>query len=200
VTQAGLVSQLPVNEEAVDAPITVYDQHKLIAEQQLKQAAVEGTVRAVSLRLANVYGPGGHGRNPDRDVLNRMIRTGLRGEPLTVYGTGEFVRDYLFVDDAVDAFLMAACGSDTVNGRHFVIGTGQGCTIRAAFDLVASRVFARTGRQVPVIHVEPAAPLSAIEQRNFVANASAFSAATAWRATCSLSDGIDRTIEAYLCE
>ena len=199
VTQAGLVARLPVNEDAADDPVTVYDRHKLIAEQDLKQAAAEGTIRGVSLRLASVYGPGGHGRNPDRDVLNRMIRAALRGDTLTVYGAGEFVRDYLFIDDAVNAFLMAATGGDAVNGRHFVIGSGQGCTIRAAFELVASRVYARTGRYVPVIDREPSAALSAIERRNFIANSSAFSAATGWRAECSLRDGIDRTIEACLC-
>jgi UDP-glucose 4-epimerase len=199
VTQAGLAAQLPVNEDAADNPVTVYDRHKLIAEQDLEQAAADGTVRGVCLRLANVYGPGGHGRNPDRDVLNRMIRAALRGESLTVYGTGEFVRDYVFIDDAVNAFLMAATRCDAANGRHFVIGSGQGCTIRAAFELVASRVYARTGRRVPVIDIEPAAPLSAIERRNFIADASAFSAATGWRAEYSLRDGIDRTIEACLC-
>lgn len=199
VTQAGLVAQLPVDEQAGDEPVTVYDQHKLIAEQDLKQAVRAGTIRGTSLRLANVYGPGGHGRNPDRDVLNRMIRTALRGDALTVYGGGEFVRDYLFIDDAVNGFLKAATAADTSNGRHFVVGSGQGSTIRAAFELVASRVYARTGRRVPVIDREPAAPLSAIERRNFIADSSAFSTATGWRAQCSLSDGIDRTIEACLC-
>lgn len=200
VTQVGLVAQLPVDEDAPDNPETVYDRHKLIAERDLKQAAAAGTIRGVCLRLANVYGPGGHGRNPDRDVLNRMIRAALRGDTLTVYGAGEFVRDYLFIDDAVNAFLMAATSGDAVNGRHFVIGSGQGCTVRAAFELVASRVCARTGRQVPVIGAEPTAPLSAIERRNFIANSAAFSAATGWRAECSLSEGIDRTIEACLCD
>lgn len=199
VTQAGLVAQVPVDEGAGDDPVTVYDRHKLIAEQDLKQAAAAGTIRGASLRLANVYGPGGRARNPDRDVLNRMIRAALRGDTLTVYEGGEFVRDYLFIDDAVNAFLMAATGAAAANGRHFVVGSGQGCTIRAAFELVASRVYARTGRRVPVIDRQPAAALSAIERRNFIANSSAFSAATGWRAECSLSDGIDRTIEACLC-
>ncbi len=87
---------------------------------------------------------------------------------------------------------------DRVNGRHFVIGSGRGISIRDAFELIAARVEAadrpaRAGRRRPI---RPAA-LSAIEQRHFVADPSRFSAATGWRPSWSLTDGIDRTIEAF---
>jgi len=200
VTQAGIASRLPVNEDVVDGPVTIYDRHKLIAENDLKAAVSAGTACGATLRLANVYGPGGHGRHHDRDVLNRMIGTAIHGEPLTVYGAGDYLRDYLFVDDVIDAFLMAAANPARVTGRHFVVGSGRGITIRQAFELVAARVEARLGRRVPVIIAEPVTGLSAIEQRHFVADHSRFSAATGWRPTCSLADGIDRTIEAWACE
>ena len=128
-----------------------------------------------------------------------MIRAAIHGEPLTVFGGGDFLRDYVFVDDVVDAFLMAAANPKRVNGKHFVIGTGHGTTIRAAFELVATRVEEFTGRRVTVTLANPPTPLSALEQRQFIADPSRFSAATGWRSAWSLSDGIDRTIEAALC-
>jgi nucleoside-diphosphate-sugar epimerase len=200
VTQAGLPSRLPVGADVPDHPVTVYDRHKLMAENELKAATLAGDVRGASLRLSNVYGPGSHGRTGDRDILNRMIRVALRGEPLTVYGAADFVRDYVFIDDVVVAFLMAACCPDAVNARHFIVGSGNGITIRAAFELIAGRVEALTGRHVPVVTAEPALPLSPIERRNFIADPSAFGAATGWRAETTLADGIDRTIEWCLCE
>ena len=109
VTEAGIPSRLPVNEDEPDNPITAYDRHKLIAENDLKAAAAQGVVRGATLRLSNVYGPGRDGKPHDRDVLNRMIRAALAAEPLTVYGSGEYMRDYVFVEDVVDAFLRAAC-------------------------------------------------------------------------------------------
>lgn len=199
VTQAGIPSRLPVDEDAPDHPVTIYDQHKLIAEADLTAAASDGTVCGATLRLANVYGPGGHGSNNDRDVLNRMISAALRGQPLTVYGAGDCLRDYVFVEDVVDAFLMAAVRAERVNGRHFVVGSGRGITIRDAFELVAARAERRTGRRVPVVTVDPVAALSAIEHRHFVADPSRFAAATGWRAKWSLTAGIDRTIEALAC-
>ena len=199
VTEAGIPAHLPVDEDATDDPMTTYDRHTLMAENDLKAAASHGTVSGATLRLANVYGPGAPGRSAERDVLNRTIAAAIQGRPLTVYGTGEYVRDYVFVDDVVDAFLLAAVHAERVNGRHFVIGSGRGTSIREAFALIASRIERLTGRRVPVVTTEPATPLSAIERRNFVADSSRFCAATGWRPSWSLSDGIDRTIEAFTC-
>lgn len=199
VTQMGVPSRLPVNEDAPDAPITTYDRHKLMAEVDLETAALAGSVSGVTLRLSNVYGPGAHARAQDRDVLNRMIAAALQGRALTVYGSGAYLRDYVFIDDVVDAFLMAATRPERVNGRHFVVGSGCGITIREAFELIASRVKQMTGRSVDVTVSESVTALSPLEQRNFVADPSRFSAATGWLPAWSLTGGIDRTIEAYTC-
>lgn len=196
VTEAGIQSRLPVNEDEPDNPITAYDRHKLMAENDLRAAAAQGVVSASTLRLSNVYGPGATGKGQDRDVLNRMIRAALRGEPLTVYGTGEYVRDYVFVEDVADAFLRAAVHAEKISGRHFIVGSGRGVTIRGAFELIAARVETLTGRRVPVVTADPPAALSDIQRRHFVADPSRFSVATGWRPSWSLSDGIDRTIEA----
>src|SRR5204863_784879 len=121
------------------------------------------------------------------------------GQPLTIYGTGDYVRDYIFVDDVVEAFLAAASQIARVNARHFVIGSGRGVSIREAFALIAERVERKTGWPVAIGSGEPAAPLSPIERRHFVADHSRFSAVTGWQPQWGLADGIDRTIEALTC-
>lgn len=199
VTQTGVPSKLPVDEDAPDHPVTVYDRHKLMAERELKEAAARGWARGATLRLSNVYGPGSPGSSQDRDVLNRMIRTALRGGPLTVFGAGDWLRDYLFVDDAADAFLRAGIRADQVNGRHYVVGSGAGLSIRHAFELVASRVEAATGRHVPVVTDDTARTAALIEQRHFVADSRRLAADAGWRPRWTLADGIDHTIKAGLC-
>jgi len=199
VTQAGVPLRTPVDESHPDHPATVYDEHKLAAENQLKLHAARGHVRGATLRLANVYGPGPRSRSPDRGILNAMVRRALAGEPLTVFGSGAYVRDYLYVLDAARAFVAAAAAIERLNGGHWVIGSGEGHTIEDSFNLVAARAAARTGRRVAVERVAAGAPLSALETRNFIADASRFRAATQWRPLCALQEGIDRTIEASLC-
>lgn len=199
VTQAGVPSRLPVDEDAPDYPVTVYDRHKLMAERELKDAVSRGWARGATLRLANVYGPGSPGTSHDRDVLNRMIRAAVNGDTLTVFGAGRWQRDYLFVDDAVDAFLMAGVHADRTSGRHYVVGSGVGISIRQAFELVAARVEAATGRPVRVVTDDTVRPLAPIEQRHFVADSSRLASDAGWRPRWTLSDGVDRTIEAYQC-
>lgn len=200
VTEAGIPDRVPVDETHPDRPITIYDLHKWMAESYLRHYAHEGIVRGVALRLANVYGPGPASSSADRGILNLMIRRAMRGETLTVYGSGEQMRDYLHVDDVSPAFLLAGSKIDQLNGEYFVIGSGTGHTIREAITLVAERTARRSGRRVDVIHLDPPTPQSPIEARNFVADSGRFSQPTGWRARYGLQDGIDRTIEVFLCE
>jgi len=196
VTVAGIPERLPVDESHPDHPVTVYDLHKQMAEQYLRWYGEQGFLHGVTLRLANVYGPGPRSSRSDRGILNQMIRRALAGEPLTVYGTGDQLRDYVYVEDVAAAFLAAARHCQALNGRTFVIGTGRGQTIAQAMRLIADQASARTGIPVEVRQVAPPEPLSPIEERHFVADSSRFSSATGWAAHCTLAEGIERTMEA----
>jgi len=200
VTVIGLPQQMPVRESHSYQPLTVYDLHKWMVEEYLKMYCRLGYARGTTLRLANVYGPGPISRRSDRGVLNKMIRNALAGRPLTLYGTGEWLRDYIHVDDVVEAFIVALNHPDAVAGRHWIIASGESWKMHDAFALIADRVAHRTGLRVPVEHVDPPAELSPIEQRNFVADISGFSAATGWQPRVSLKEGIDQTIEAFMSE
>lgn len=194
-TEAGLPQRPAVDESHPDAPITVYDLHKLLAEKLLEGYSRQGLARGATLRLSNVYGPGPKSSSCDRGILNASIAKALRGETLTVYGKGEPVRDYLFIDDLAAAFLAAGRGAPEVNGRHFVMGSGRGVSLKASFELVAARVEAKTGKKVSVASVPEPAGLSPIEGRRFVGDSSAFRAAAGWAPEVALEDGIDRTID-----
>lgn len=197
VTEVGLTEHLPVNEDCTDHPITVYDLHKLMAENYLKHYTYNGIVRGVVLRLANVYGPGPKSSSADRGVLNMMIRKALKGQVLTVYGDGEYLRDYVYVEDVAQAFLNAVANIDIVSGRHFLIGSGEGHTILQAINLVAERMAIKTGNPVSIVNIDPPSLLSPIEFRHFVADTHQYTKLTGWRAKWSLIEGIDATIQEF---
>ncbi|TAN42034.1 MAG: NAD-dependent epimerase/dehydratase family protein [Nitrospirae bacterium] len=196
VTEAGIPPRLPVNEQQCDMPVTVYDLHKLWAEQYLRHYVRLGIVSGCVLRLANVYGPGPKSSSADRGIINLMMLRAISGKELTVYGTGEFIRDYVYIDDVVEAFLRASIYVEKVNGRYFVIGSGKGTTIVEAINMVADRVAARTSKRVDVRHIDPPDGLSVIESRNFIADTNSYNVATGWLAAYSLVDGIDKTLDA----
>jgi UDP-glucose 4-epimerase len=198
VTIVGIPEHMPVNETFPDHPITIYDLHKQMAEQYLMWYARQGFVEGVILRLANVYGPGPRSSRSDRGILNQMIRRALTSDALTVFGTGDYVRDYVYVEDVARAFISAAKHSNALNGGYFIIGSGRGYTITEAMHLIAQHGAEKTGAPVAVLHVDPPGALSPIERRNFVADSRRFSVVTGWNARYTLAEGIDLTMEAFL--
>ncbi len=198
VTETGIPSRLPVDESHTDFPITIYDLHKLMAENYLKYYAGQGFVDGATLRLANVFGPGPKSSSADRGVLNMIVRKALKGEPLTIYGQGEHLRDYVYVEDVARAFLMAGMSIEPLNGRHFVIGTGTGHKLADAIRLVAKCLTAKTGRHVQVSHIDPPGPQSPIEERDFIGDSNRFHRLTGWRPLTNLEQGIISTMESLL--
>jgi nucleoside-diphosphate-sugar epimerase len=197
-TQFGLTECLPVNETARDHPITVHDLHKLFAEKELLLATQTDWIAGTCLRLANVYGPSaGRYSSSERGVLNKVVQAALAGNHIQVFGDGQQIRDYTYLSDAVEAFLATGSNDRTV-GRYFVVGTGRGVTVADAFAAAARIADRATGRTTVIRKVPWPNGLSKIETRSFIADASAFSAATGWRPRIGLEEGIERTVEALL--
>lgn len=197
-TAIGLTLTVPVEPDRADEPVTTYCLHKLMAEQYVEYAARVRGLTGTTLRLCNVYGPGPPSGSSDRGILNQMIRRALSGEVLTVYGEGDQIRDYGYVKDVARAFTAAAEAPETTRGKHFVIGTGHGHTVREAVSRVAAIVGKRLGKTVAVTTVPAPEGLSPIEHRSFVADPEPFARATGFRPSVTLDEGIERTLEDLL--
>jgi dTDP-L-rhamnose 4-epimerase len=121
-----VLAPLPTPEAAPPRPGSVYGSSKLMQEYLLTQ--VPAPWRSVALRLQNVYGPGQALRNPYTGVLSIFCQQAMAGQVLNIYEDGNIVRDFVFVDDVVDAFV-AACTSGAVLDRAINVGTGRQITI-----------------------------------------------------------------------
>jgi UDP-glucose 4-epimerase len=196
-TEVGVTTSGPVDETAADVPDTIYDLHKLVAEHYLKHAVKRGIAKGATLRLANVYGPGQQSGSDDRGILNRMVRTALNGDAVTIFGDGSQIRDYVYLEDVLNAFLFASGNPDSLMGQHFFIGSGMPHSISEAFHMVARGVAAAKGCDVPIKFSPWPEQALAIEFRNFFAEISLFERTTGWRPEIKLEDGIQRTITAF---
>ena len=196
-TQCGMPETLPVDENVIDVPITTYDFHKLQAEHLLKFYTRQGWVEGVSLRLTNVYGPGPKSSSADRGILNQMINKALNEDKLTVYGKGKYIRDYIYIDDVVFAFLNAPIHINNLKGKHFVLGSGEGTTIRDAFTLVGEIVNQKTGLKVAIEYIDFPNGMAKIEFRNFTAEISSLLKIGLCNEMHNLFSGISNTIEYF---
>jgi len=197
VTQVGMPENLPVDENHREEPITIYDIHKLMAEKYLKYYINQNIVHGAILRLANVYGPGSASSSSDRGIINMMIRKALNNELLTVYGDGNYLRDYIFIEDVMKAFIIAPLNINMTNGKHFIIGSGEGTCISETIELIAKKVTKIIKKNIYVEHVQPPSTLHKIEYRNFIANSEAFINITGWKPFIKLHKGIDYTINYF---
>ena len=196
-TVYGMTDKLPVSETAKLNPITIYDLHKVFAEQQLEMASRQGFISSASLRLANVYGPSlAQSSSRDRGVINKIARDSMLGKDLQVFGDGEFIRDYVFIDDVVSAFLYAAC-SKNVDGRSFNISSGIGHTIKEVFELIANKSSEVIGKKVNVNFIPMPKDVSPIEYRNYIGDSSLFHSVTEWSSKVSLQAGVDSLIGVF---
>jgi UDP-glucose 4-epimerase len=197
-TQCGIVNFIPANEDIKDNPTTVYDFHKLLAENYLKFSIRRGNVEGVSLRLCNVYGPGPKSSSHDRGIMNIMIKNALNSKDLTIYGSGEYTRDYIYIDDVVDAFLLSPINSKKVNGLHLLLGSGEGLTIKEAIASVAENINRIYQTNAVVSHIDPPNHLLQTEFRNFVSDNSLIKERLKWKPKIKFNEGILLTAKSFL--
>ncbi len=194
-TVYGLTKKVPVNESRRANPITIYDIHKIFAEQQIKMATLQNLIKGVCLRLSNVYGPSkGLNSASERGVLNKISSMALRDNKLLIYGHGNYIRDYVYISDVIRAFLLAGV-CDKVCGGSFNIASGIGTTVRQAFQIIADEVEAITGYPVEMKHSSWPIGSNPIEYRNFIADIKKYSTLTGWSPAIDFKKGVSQLIK-----
>lgn len=196
-TEIGLTTSVPIPSDTPDRPVTVYDANKLAAEQLVGVYTSRGSVHGLTLRIANVFGPGAMKSAPDRGVTNKLIARAMAGHDLTYYGDGLLVRDYVYVGDLLEAFLRAPVVAARATSRSYVVAGGKGHTFREAFGAIADVVAEMGYRRVDVFSAPWPAQTHPIDQRSFVADVTPLAALMEWRPTTSLREGIRFTVEAF---
>lgn len=155
-----------IPESAVGAPSSLYGRQKLRAEELLERTAVAsgGALTAVALRIFNVFGPGF-----DSSLVERLRRSSP-ALPVELWAMDEFVRDYVHVDDVVDAIILSMSAELQLPFTAINIGSGVGLSSRQLVRSLsaASPVFyaAKTGRpSSSVANIRSARELLGFEPR-----------------------------------
>jgi CDP-paratose 2-epimerase len=180
------------SEERCLAFHSPYGCSKGAAEQYVLDYARTFDVPAVVFRMSCIYGPHQFGTE-DQGWVAHFIIQALKRRPLTLYGDGLQVRDILYVDDLVDAMLLAHASIDRVAGEAFNIGGGPSNTtsLLELLDLIGT-----LAGEPPLYTIEP---WRTADQRYYVSDTTKFTAATGWRARTAVAEGVGR-LAAWLSE
>jgi UDP-glucose 4-epimerase len=198
VTAYGFTDNLPVSEATAENPESFYDLHKFFVERQLVLATKLNICDGVSLRLANVYGPSSANSSAnDRGILNKIIGLALAGDIVSLYGSGNYIRDYIYIDDVVDAFILASISSKSA-GEVFNVGSGVGTSVRDAFNAVTQEVYRQTNKIIEMKDVPWPENSPKIDMRNFTASIKKAHTCLGWSPKVSLQTGIATTVKSII--
>ncbi|MGD8966969.1 MAG: NAD-dependent epimerase/dehydratase family protein, partial [Anaerolineae bacterium] len=151
LTSSGAVygeqAEQPVREDQRPNPQSPYAVSKLAAEYYVRTIGALWGIETVILRVFNAYGPGQRLPPSHPPVVPRFLRQAQQGGSLVIFGSGGQTRDFVYVDDVVEALVAASTAPD-VDRRIVNVGSGRETSINDLASLVA-RV---TGREVELLH------------------------------------------------
>ncbi len=177
----------PIHEEKAARPVSPYGASKLAGEGYCSAYARSYAVGTVALRFGNVYGPrSGH----KQSVVAKFIRQAMQGELLEIYGDGGQTRDFIYIDDLVEAILLAA-NNNELAGDLFQIATSAETSVGELVERLLP-VLEAAGIARP--EVRNAAARTGDVRRNF-SDTTRARERLGWTVQTGLDEGLKRTVE-----
>jgi len=190
----GVPDYLPVDENHPIQPVDYNGVHKYAASMYHLMLGRSGAIDAISLRLTNVYGPRMALDIPCQGFLSAFLRRMLLGRPLEIFGTGEQLRDPVYVDDAVEAFLVAG---SIEHGPSLAYNIGGPEAL--SLNEIARLATAAAGLDAPSQRPFPG-EIKAIDIGSYRTDTSRAARELNWRPRVHFADGIRRTLDYYRAE
>src|SRR5436190_2665667 len=181
---------IPINEDDLIVPLSPYAVSKLGGEHYAQAFYESYGLPTACVRYSNGYGPGQRPDNPYCGVVSKFLADAHAGRPLSVHGDGEQTRDYTFVDDAVEATLLAAI-RPRAEGEVFNVGTG----IETSVNGLAQAIGRALDVEVEIQHIDRR-DIDNIRRR--VVNIEKARRMLRWTPQVTLETGLSRTAEWFV--
>jgi len=140
----------PITETKAPRPVSPYGASKLAGEGYCSAYFRSYGLKTTALRFGNVYGPRSHHKG---SVVAKFFKQALRGESLEIYGDGNQTRDFLYIEDLLQAILLAVQAD--VGGEVFQIATSNETSVSEIAEIIRSMVEGHTGTRVDLVRVDP---------------------------------------------
>jgi UDP-glucose 4-epimerase len=187
----GKPDYLPVDEGHPLRPVDVNGINKLSGEMYHKLYQQVYGLRICVLRLTNTYGPGMRVKDARQTFLGVWIRKMLEGSPIQIYGDGLQKRDFNYVDDCVEAFMLCAL-NESSNGKIYNLGGSEVISLVELAELMKLLVSGSRSELIPF-----PADRKAIDIGDYYGDYSFISSEIGWKPEISLKKGLLETIDYY---
>jgi len=189
--QYGPAIKLPVDEEAPTKPRGIYEISNLTAEKIIKVYSDVHNISSVLLRLTNIYGPRSQMKHSHYGVVNWFVRLAIDDQPIPVFGDGSILRDFLYIDDCIEAILLLSVRSD-INGEIFNVGIDRPTSFLELVETIVEVASTGSWKFTPF-----SAERKAQEPGDFYSDISKIRQVLGWQPHTGLVEGLTRTVEYY---
>jgi len=187
----GRAVMLPVAEDHPIRPRGIYELSSLTAQQLFQIYHDNHGLASITLRLTNIYGERAQMKHSRFGVANWFVRLALDDEPIKVFGDGSLLRDFVYVQDAVEAMIRCAA-TDEAYGHVFNVGNRHAASFRELAETVV-RVAGRGRWEFAPFTPERAAQ----EPGDFCSDIRKIKRVVGWEPITSLEEGVARTLDFY---
>ena len=180
----------PIHEELAPHPVSPYGASKLAGEGYCSAYYRTFGIETIALRFGNVYGPlSGH----KNSVVAKFIKRAMSGNILEIYGDGSQTRDFIYINDLVNAIRLSAT-VDSIGGETFQIATNSETTISELVEKLLPILYGFGSKNV---QINNAAPRLGDVKRNF-SNTSKAKNLLGWNAEVELQQGLKHTVDWFV--
>lgn len=189
--QYGRIRHLPVSEDHPREPLSIYATHKNTAEQYYQMFFHHYGIHSTCFRITNPYGPRSQMKSSGYSLINWFIRLAMDNQTIKIYGTGEQIRDYIYINDLVEGLVLSLINPKT-DGQIYNISSG----VPTKFIDMAQTVIEVVG-QGKIENVPWPKNYDHFETGDFYADISRLKNHIDWKPQTSLKDGIKKTFQYY---
>ncbi len=184
-------SDLPVNENQKLRPLSIYAVNKTAGEMYYKAYHDHHGLNTVMFRIGNPYGPRAQIKHAGYCIVNWFIRKAIQGEDITVFGEGTQLRDYIYISDLVEAFIIAGI-HPKAKGQVYNVCSGVG----TQFMEMAQKAKEFVGKG-NVVQVPWPKNYQNVETGNYWGDISKIHHELGWTPKFSFDEGLKKTIDFY---
>jgi len=173
---------------------SIYDLNKLYIENKLLFFSENYSIDVCILRLSNIYGPSNTIFKNDRGVINKIIQNAKKNKIISVYGKGNYFRDYVYIDDLVAALIKCLNNHKIYKQKKFIICSGKSIMLKDLFKLIAKKISEKYNFDIKINYKPIPKKFFKINTRSFKSNCKNFKKYTGWSVNYNILDGINKII------
>lgn len=180
----------PIHEELAPHPVSPYGASKLAGEGYCSAYKNTFDINTVILRFGNVYGPGSIHKS---SLIAKFIKKAIKGDVLEVYGDGTQTRDFIYIDDLIDAIILSL-KTNNISGEIFQIATNHETTIN---EMTKKLIFELKKQGIKNINLKNQPKRVGDVKRNF-SDITKAKKRLGWNARVKINDGLSKTVAYFL--